>query len=82
MDRKRYEEQMAQYQPPDKQPNHKRNKSGYNMFFSAHVRRLKQTEAGIPSEPVTSLVSNAWRVRLAVVPSVGNLFLLFALYPL
>jgi hypothetical protein len=62
-DRKRYEEQMAKYQPPDKQANRKRNKTGYNMFFSAHVLRLKQTDAGVPSErgSVARLVGNAWK---------------------
>lgn len=63
-DRKRYEEQMAQYQPPDKQANRKRNKTGYNMFFSAHVLRLKQSEMGVPSErgSVARLVGTAWKV--------------------
>lgn len=62
-DRKRFEEQMAKYQPPDKQSNRKRNKTGYNMFFSAHVLRLKQSEAGVPSErgSVARLVGNAWK---------------------
>ena len=62
-DRKRYEEQMAKYQPPDKQANRKRNKTGYNMFFSAHVLRLKQSETGVPSErgSVARLVGNAWK---------------------
>jgi hypothetical protein len=64
-DRKRYEEQMSKYQPPDKQANRKRNKTGYNMFFSAHVLRLKQSELGVPSErgSVARLVGNAWKVR-------------------
>lgn len=64
-DRKRYEEQMTKYQPPDKQTNRKRNKTGYNMFFSAHVLRLKSTESGVPSErgSVARLVGNAWKVR-------------------
>jgi hypothetical protein len=63
-DRKRYEEQMTKYQPPDKQANRKRNKTGYNMFFSAHVLRLKQSELGVPSErgSVARLVGNAWKV--------------------
>lgn len=62
-DRKRYEEQMSKYQPPDKQANRKRNKTGYNMFFSAHVLRLKQSEQGVPSErgSVARLVGNAWK---------------------
>jgi hypothetical protein len=66
IDRKRYEEQMAQYQPPDKQANRKRNKTGYNMFFSAHVLRLKQSEMGVPSErgSVARLVGTAWKVSL------------------
>mmetsp|Transcript_5893 Transcript_5893/g.8506 ORF Transcript_5893/g.8506 Transcript_5893/m.8506 type:complete len:411 (+) Transcript_5893:58-1290(+) len=66
-DRKRYETQMAKYQPPDKQANRKRNKTGYNMFFSAHVLRLKQTEAGVPSErgSVARLVGNAWKALSA-----------------
>ncbi|CAJ1969560.1 unnamed protein product [Cylindrotheca closterium] len=62
-DRKRYDDQMAQYQPPDKQSNRKRNKTGYNMFFSAHVLRLKQSELGVPSErgSVARLVGTAWK---------------------
>ena len=62
-DRKRYDEQMAKYQPPEKQGSRKRNKTGYNMFFSAHVLRLKQTEAGVPSErgSVARLVGSAWK---------------------
>jgi len=54
---------MSQYQPPDKQANRKRNKTGYNMFFSAHVLRLKQTESGVPSErgSVARLVGTAWK---------------------
>ena len=65
-DRKRYDQQMTNYQPPDKQFNRKRNKTGYNMFFSAHVLRLKQSEAGVPSErgSVARLVGNAWKVCL------------------
>lgn len=62
-DRKRYEEQMAKYQPPEKQGSRKRNKTGYNMFFSAHVLRLKQSESGVPSErgSVARIVGNAWK---------------------
>ena len=63
-DRKRYETQMAEYQPPDKQANRKRNKTGYNMFFSSHVLRLKQTDSGVPSErgSVARLVGSAWKL--------------------
>lgn len=58
---------MAEYQPPDKQSNRKRNKTGYNMFFSAHVLRLKQTESGVPSErgSVARLVGTAWKMLAA-----------------
>lgn len=64
-DKKRYEEEMGKYQPPEKQVNKKRNKTGYNMFFSAHVARLKQSENGVPSErgSVARLVGSAWKVR-------------------
>ena len=66
-DRKRYDEQMGKYQPPDKQANRKRNKTGYNMFFSAHVTRLKQSEMGVPSErgSVARLVGTAWKLLSA-----------------
>lgn len=62
-DKKRYNEQMAKYQPPEKHINKKRNKTGYNMFFSAHVTRLKETDSGVPSErgSVARLVGNAWK---------------------
>lgn len=62
-DRTRYEKQMALYQPPDKTANRKRNKTGYNMFFSAHVLRLKNSESGVPSErgSVARLVGTAWK---------------------
>lgn len=76
-DRKRYDEQMAQYQPPDKQSNRKRNKTGYNMFFSAHVLRLKQSEMGVPSErgSVARLVGTAWKVSIeTVLIAIGRLY--------
>ncbi|GKY98396.1 hypothetical protein MPSEU_000797100 [Mayamaea pseudoterrestris] len=62
-DRRRYDKQMAEYQPPDKNATRKRNKTGYNMFFSAHVLRLKQTESGVPSErgSVARLVADTWK---------------------
>jgi hypothetical protein len=55
---------MAEYQPPDRQANRKRNKTGYNMFFSSHVLRMKQTESGVPSErgSVARLVGSAWKL--------------------
>mmetsp|Transcript_12813 Transcript_12813/g.27001 ORF Transcript_12813/g.27001 Transcript_12813/m.27001 type:complete len:383 (+) Transcript_12813:395-1543(+) len=61
-DRERYEEQIANYQPPEKQ-NRKRNKTGYNIFFSHHVNQLKKTESGVPSErgSVARIVGDAWK---------------------
>ncbi len=61
-DRERYEEQIANYQPPEKQ-NRKRNKTGYNIFFSHHVNELKKTESGVPSErgSVARIVGEAWK---------------------
>lgn len=62
-DKKRYENQMAVYQAPEKQNNKKRSRTGYNIFFTAHVERLKQTEAGVPSErgSCARIVGNAWK---------------------
>jgi len=63
-DRKRYEEEMASYQAPEKLTgSRKRNKTGYNIFFSQHVLRLKQSETGVPSErgSVARLVGEAWK---------------------
>lgn len=59
---------MAKYQPPEKQKNKKRNKTGYNIFFSAHVLELKKSEIGVPSErgSVARIVGNAWKVRVLV----------------
>jgi hypothetical protein len=61
-DKDRYEEQMASYQAPDKS-NKKRNKTGYNLFFSAHVLRMKNSELGVPSErgSVARIVGDAWK---------------------
>lgn len=66
-DKARYTDQMAKYQPPDRATNRKRNKTGYNMFFSAHVLRLKQSEQGVPSErgSVARLVGTAWKALSA-----------------
>lgn len=61
-DKDRYEEQMANYQAPEKQ-NRKRNKTGYNLFFSAHVLRMKNSDSGVPSErgSVARIVGDAWK---------------------
>lgn len=79
-DRKRYDEQMAKYQPPDKQSNRKRNKTGYNMFFSHHVNDLKQSDTGVPSErgSVARLVGNAWKVRVNYVQYLTSFDLIHA----
>lgn len=54
---------MAKYKPPNQELSKKRNKTGYNMFFSAHVNRLKQSDSGVPSErgSVARLVGTAWK---------------------
>jgi hypothetical protein len=66
-DRRRYEEQMLEYHGPDKQNNRKRNKTGYNMFFTAHVQQLKQTDSGVPSErgSVARIVGETWKTLSA-----------------
>lgn len=58
---------MATYQPPDKNHNRKRNKTGYNIFFSMHVNRLKQTESGVPTErgSIARLVAESWKALTA-----------------
>ena len=67
-DKKRYNDAMSKYHPPEKQVNKKRNKTGYNMFFSSHVNELKQNDGGVPSErgSVARLVGNAWKVRFVI----------------
>lgn len=65
-DRKRYQKEMENYTPPERDgENKKRSKTGYNMFFSAYVLQLKQSAAGVPPErgSVARLVGNAWKVR-------------------
>ncbi len=64
-DRKRYQQEMENYTPPERDgENKKRSKTGYNMFFSAYVLQLKQSAAGVPPErgSVARLVGNAWKV--------------------
>jgi len=62
-DKERYHRQMAEYNPPDKFKNKKRSKTAYNVFFSAHVCRLKQTNEGVPSDRggVAKVVGEAWK---------------------
>lgn len=61
-DKDRYEEEMTNYQAPEN-GFRKRNKTGYNLFFSAHVLRMKNTETGVPSErgSVARIVGDAWK---------------------
>ena len=53
---------MTSYQAPEK-GFRKRNKTGYNLFFSAHVLRMKNSETGVPSErgSVARIVGDAWK---------------------
>ena len=62
-DRKRYEQEMSNYDPPEKTQQRKRKKTGYNIFFTAHVTEMKRSEEGVPSErgSVARLVGNAWK---------------------
>ena len=62
-DKKRYQEEMASYNPPTKGMARKRNKTGYNIFFSTHVAQMKQSSQGVPSErgSVARTVGNAWK---------------------
>lgn len=61
-DKRRYEEEMAAYTRPKRQVC-KRNKTGYNLFYSHFVITLKQSGEGVPSErgKVARLVGDAWK---------------------
>ena len=63
-DKKRYKDEVAVYNPPEPRPNKRRNKTGYNVFFTAHVNRVKENDTGLPSErgSVARMVGNAWKV--------------------
>mmetsp|Transcript_25201 Transcript_25201/g.36102 ORF Transcript_25201/g.36102 Transcript_25201/m.36102 type:complete len:395 (+) Transcript_25201:34-1218(+) len=64
IDKKRYKKEIEGYLPPEKEgENKKRNKTGYNMFFSAYVLQLKHSSAGVPPErgSTARLVGNAWK---------------------
>ena len=68
---------MSEYQPPDKEVNRKRTKTGYNIFFTEHVQQLKQSENGVPSErgSVARIVGNAWKVIQLFVCCISTLIL-------
>jgi len=62
-DEDRYEKESADYVVPEK-VNRKRNKTGYNLFFSKHVQDLRQNHnAGIPAErgSTARIVADAWK---------------------
>jgi|AntRauTorckE5430_2_1112549.scaffolds.fasta_scaffold05263_3 hypothetical protein len=63
-DKKRYKDEVASYNPPEPIPNKRRNKTGYNVFFTAHVNRVKENDTRLPSErgSVARMVGNAWKV--------------------
>eukprot|EP00979_Chaetoceros_neogracilis_P012053 scaffold3087_cov288-Chaetoceros_neogracile.AAC.2 len=62
-DKKRYKDEVASYNPPEPIPNKRRNKTGYNVFFTAHVNRVKENDTRLPSErgSVARMVGNAWK---------------------
>lgn len=61
-DEDRFQKETADYTAPEKL-NRKRNKTGYNVFFSKHVLELKQNDGGVPSErgSVARIVGDAWK---------------------
>mmetsp|Transcript_35647 Transcript_35647/g.75106 ORF Transcript_35647/g.75106 Transcript_35647/m.75106 type:complete len:434 (+) Transcript_35647:449-1750(+) len=61
-DEDRFQKETADYTAPEKL-NRKRNKTGYNIFFSKHVLELKQHDNGVPSErgSVARVVGEAWK---------------------
>jgi len=66
-DEDRFKMETATYVPPDRLHNRKRNKTGYNVFFSQHVLELKTREGGVPSErgSVARVVGDAWKAMTA-----------------
>lgn len=64
----RFQKESATYQAPDRQNNRKRNKTGYNIFFSQHVLKLKSDQGdGVPTErgSVARVVGDAWKKMTA-----------------
>ncbi|KAL7539005.1 hypothetical protein ACHAXR_010711 [Thalassiosira sp. AJA248-18] len=61
-DEDRFEKETANYQAPERL-NRKRNKTGYNVFFSHHVLKLKREEGSVPAErgSVARIVGDAWK---------------------
>lgn len=61
-DEDRYRKENANYVAPHIY-SRKRNKTGYNVFFSQHVLELKQKDGGVPSErgSVARVVGDAWK---------------------
>lgn len=62
-DKKRWEEEVRKYNPPEPRQK-RRNKTGYNLFFTSHVNKMKENDTGVPGErgSVARVVGNAWKV--------------------
>lgn len=61
-DKKRWEEEVRNYNPPEPKQK-RRNKTGYNLFFTSHVSKMKENDTGVPGErgSVARVVGNAWK---------------------
>jgi hypothetical protein len=61
-DEDRYKNEKATYRAPD-QSRRKRSRTGYNVFFSEYVYRLKTHEGGMPPERgmTARIVGEAWK---------------------
>mmetsp|Transcript_18730 Transcript_18730/g.24315 ORF Transcript_18730/g.24315 Transcript_18730/m.24315 type:complete len:390 (+) Transcript_18730:375-1544(+) len=63
-DKLRYKQEMNTYKPTSTKVNpRKRNRTGYNVFFTYHVSLLKNEQKGVPSErgSVARVVGHAWQ---------------------
>lgn len=63
-DKLRYKQEMNTYKPTSTKVNpRKRNRTGYNVFFTYHVSLLKNEQRGVPSErgSVARVVGHAWQ---------------------
>ena len=63
IDKKRWEDEVRKYNPPEPRQK-RRNKTGYNLFFTSHVNKMKENDTGVPGErgSVARVVGNAWKV--------------------
>jgi hypothetical protein len=74
-DKKRYEEEMQKYNPPENQTNKRRNKTGYNLFFSEFVEKERLNNSSRKEDDMdhdvtekergnlAKIVGNAWKVN-------------------